>query len=350
MVLFSIGLPSRLAEWCDRLVAQLAERSSNSIETTAINSLEELAVAVIRTRASNLVACSRSPVPRLQNEIAQADIPIVVALGDPRAALRHLVDHAGYAVSDAARAVASSCAAMLAMTKAPRALVLSPDDAADRRAVAAAVADQFSIRLEPTELSRLVAGLPDAGLEREEADGQSWLTARTEREQTMVAGALDPYIACFGGADLERLIWEPELFFVAADPPTPEPLPASGPIEITGRVRFLAYGPFISLPAGPWVADVVLGFSAEAAGMSFLIEIFAGAQLAHTRVTATGEDVIEARLAFTIGSDVDQPVQVRICNERAAFDGRMALAYVTMTPQEAISDETRARLTRTLRL
>jgi hypothetical protein len=28
----------------------------------------------------------------------------------------------------------------------------------------------------------------------------------------------------------------------------------------------------------------------------------------------------------------------------------MALAYVTMTPQEAISDETRARLTRTLRL
>ena len=46
---------------------------------------------------------------------------------------------------------------------------------------------------------------------------------------------------------------------------------------------------------------------------------------------------------------VDQPLQIRIANERAAFDGRLALGYVTMASQTAIPPATRDRLTAALR-
>lgn len=83
--------------------------------------------------------------------------------------------------------------------------------------------------------------------------------------------------------------------------------------------------------------------------MSFVVEVFAGSQLAQTRINAAGEEVVETRLYFTIGNTVDQPVQIRIMNERAAFDGRLALGYVAVTPQSAVSEETRQRLTHALR-
>jgi hypothetical protein len=45
---------------------------------------------------------------------------------------------------------------------------------------------------------------------------------------------------------------------------------------------------------------------------------------------------------------IDHPVQIRIYNERAAFDGRLALGYVTMTPHANVSSNTRDYLTTVL--
>src|SRR5436305_625527 len=118
MVFFSIGLPSRFAEWCDQLVLRLMQRQFGSAEAVPLNSLDELASAVVRSKATQLVVCCRQPVLRLQTEILQAQRPFLVALGDPRAALRNLIESAGYQFADATRAVASSCAAMLTITKA----------------------------------------------------------------------------------------------------------------------------------------------------------------------------------------------------------------------------------------
>jgi hypothetical protein len=348
MVLFSIGLPSRFAEWCDALALRLAERRFGSAEAVALNGLEDLATAAIRSKAASLVACCRQPVPRLQTELINTGRPFLLALGNPQAALRHLVAGGQFAFADATRAVASGCASLLAITKASNALVLTPADAVDARAVAAAVARHFEIPIEREALPQLLDGLPDPGSPRDDAADAS-LDDLNERDLAVASGALDAYVGHFAGAPLDRLIWEPELFYTAGDPSAPGLLPVSGPIELTGRTRFLVYGPFINLPSGAWSANLVLGFSPEAVGMSFIVEVFAGAQLAHSRVTVTGDLVSDIRLFFTIESTADQPVQIRIHNERAAFDGRLALGYVAMTPQAAVSDETRERLADALR-
>jgi len=347
MIFFSIGLPSRFAEWCDAFLVQLVERQFGSVQAVALNGLEELAAAVIRAQTANLVVCSRQPVVRLQTEILQAGRPFLVALGDPRAALAHLVDRAGYNLVDATRSLASSCAAMLTITKAPHALVLTPGDAQDVLAVAAAIVQHFQIPIDPSEFSALVDQPP--GAELEEADGGSWWGQLSERERSIINGALEPYISDFQGRGLDRVTWEPELFYTTAEPPGATLVPANGPIDITGRVRFLIFGPFITLPPGQWLVDVVLGFSAEAAGMSFIVEVFAGTQLASTRIEVVGEQVVEVRLNVTIGNLVDQSVEIRVFNERAAFDGRLILGYVSMTPQASLPEETRERLANVLR-
>jgi hypothetical protein len=71
--------------------------------------------------------------------------------------------------------------------------------------------------------------------------------------------------------------------------------------------------------------------------------------LAHTRISPTTEQIIETDLSFVIDQLADQPVQIRIVNERAAFDGRLALGYVTIAPQPEVRPEARDRLVAALR-
>jgi hypothetical protein len=232
---------------------------------------------------------------------------------------------------------------MLALAQGPHALVLTPADARDPVAAAAAIAGHFRIDLGAAELAPLIEE-PDLALELEDADIQAWLSGLSERERAIVDGALQPYIDYFAGERLDRLTWEPELFYLSEEPIGSSAVPLTRPVDLTGRPRIVLFGPYINLPPGSWSADVVLGFSAETAGMSFLVEVFASSQLAQSRITAGREPVVEMQLSFTIENSVDQPVQIRVWTERSAFDGRLALGYVAITRQATIPDETRERL------
>jgi len=46
-----------------------------------------------------------------------------------------------------------------------------------------------------------------------------------------------------------------------------------------------------------------------------------------------GDRVFEATASFIIDHTIDQPISLRINNERAALEGRLALGSVTLTPQ-----------------
>jgi hypothetical protein len=54
MIFFSVGLPGRFAEWCDAVVSRLARHALGSVEVLGANTLEELALAMIRTDASRI--------------------------------------------------------------------------------------------------------------------------------------------------------------------------------------------------------------------------------------------------------------------------------------------------------
>ena len=111
MIFFSVGLPSKLAQICDSLLHRLAEAAFGSVEWGALNSLDEIAVAAIRSGAPHLVASSRQPVLRLQTEIVQSGRPFLVALDDLHLALHEAIERPGYDMAAATRELASSSAA-----------------------------------------------------------------------------------------------------------------------------------------------------------------------------------------------------------------------------------------------
>lgn len=349
MILFSIGLPSRFAEWCDAVTTGLAARAFGAVENVAVNTLDEFAAAVLRTRAPHIVACSRQPVLRLQSEIVLGEQPFLVTCGDPRAAVRHLIEYAGQDLTEAIRAVASSCAAMRMLTTAPNALVLSDREAADPAGMASAIANHFGLAVSADQISEVFAELAEAGMAPQRGDDRAWQDGLGERERAIVNGALQPYVAHLAiGADLEPLIWERELFYIFEDPPAPLPVSATRPVDITGRARVLVYGPYMNLPPGGWSASVVVGLSAETAGMSFLVDVCAGRQLSYARLESAGAQVTEVRIDFVVDNTLDQRIEVRVLSERAAFDGRLALGQVTLRPQAAVRSETQDYLTQIL--
>jgi hypothetical protein len=348
MIFFSVGLPSRFAELCDTLILGLAERSLGSVTISKINTIDDVARVAISTDAAHVVAVARQPVVRLQTEVVRTGRPFLVTLGAVDLALRELLQRPGYDLAVATRELASSCAAMLSLAAAPGALVL-PSGSSDLTALAASIARHFGFALSPGEIEAVAASV-ESPAEVEETAESSWFDQLSAHEQAIVNGALQPYVKYFaGGAELDPIVWEPDLFFTiegAAEGPW---IPLKGPVDVTGRARFLIFGPYINLPPGPWSVTAVIGFSAETAGLSFVIEIAAGTQLSYARVQPTGEQVIETDVQFTIDDSATQAVEVRLVSERAAFDGRVVLGHVRFVPRAGVRNETQQRLIEALR-
>jgi len=345
MLFFSVGLPSRFAEWCDAVVAQLAQ-SLGPAEGIGANTLEEFATGVIHARSPYLVVMSRL-LGQLQSTLAQANLPFIVAVDDPRRGLRDLVLHHDMEFLEATRQVASSCATVVGCVAMPNALVLHADkDGLDPVAAVAAIARHFELSTTPEDVLQIVETLAASGISARGDADSGWLNSLGDAQRGIVAGALDPYTARFGEGELGPITWERELFFVSGKPN--ERLPASHPVDITGGARFLIYGPYITLPPGSWSATVALGFSKEAAEIGYVVDFVAGTQLSHVRIEPGSERQMEVDLHFTIDKPLDQPIVMRVASERAAFDGRLALGHVTLSTHGHMRPETRNYFTTAL--
>jgi hypothetical protein len=333
MIFFSIGLPSPLVEWCDAIIARLVQSVAGSAELVGANTLEELGRAVIRSGASHFVVGSRLPNDGLRAALADYKGRFVVALDDPRAAYQNLVMRHGLQPVDATRAVAGSCASLLNYDTMENAFVLrARRDGADPFSMAEAIARHLDLAVDPGGVARCVEALIQSGITPILSNIDPWLDHMEGPEREIVSGALDGYVEHFAGRGLGKIVWTRDLFVVGDHPDQP----ANRPIDVTGRVRNLLFGPYMVLPPGNWLADVVLGFSKEAAEMSYGIEFIAGRRcvsLCRTTIQPDGDRVFATTVSFAIDEATDQPISLRISNERAAFDGRLALGSVTLMRQ-----------------
>src|SRR6267143_5821525 len=96
MMFFCIGFSSRFAEWCDAVTSRLVQLALGPADVISSNTLEEFALATIRTSASHLVVCSRRPTSGVTTALAEANRRFIAVLDEPRAAVRDLVTRLGY--------------------------------------------------------------------------------------------------------------------------------------------------------------------------------------------------------------------------------------------------------------
>jgi hypothetical protein len=339
MIFFSVGLPGRFAEWCDAAVLRLAQHALGSVEVVRLNTLEELALAMIRTGASHFVVCSRQPGGGVQTALTQAGKRFIAVLDEPRIALRDLALQPGFDLVAATRAVASSCAAMVGYSSLPGALVLAAgNEAQDPVSLAKLIARHLELDVSRPEIERIICLLREGGVVPGRSADTTWWDTLGEPEQALVNGALGAYADYYAGGDLTSITWERELFFIGDQANES----AAQPIDVTGRARCLIYGPYIMLPPGSWSVSVLLGFSKEAAELGYVAEVLAGTHLSRVNLQPEGEGVFEVNLTISIEPSMDHPVEVRVFSERAGFDGKLALGQVTLRRQLTSRPEKRS--------
>jgi hypothetical protein len=346
MIFFSVGLPGRFAEWCDAVISRLAQHALEAVEVVSLNTLDELALAMIRTGASHFVVCSRRPGGAVQTALTQAGRRFVAVLDKPLIALRDLALRPGYDLVGATREVACSCAAMSGYSSFPGALVLTAGNGQHPVSIATAIARHLDFNVSEPEIEKVICALKDEGIVPGRSDDSVWWDSLAEPEQALVKGALGAYVDHFAGGDLSGITWERELFLIG-DQPNEK---ATRPIDVTGRARCLIYGPYIMLPPGSWSVSVLLGFSKEAAELGYVVEIVAGPHLSRVNLRPESEGVFEANLTISIEASMDHPVEVRLFNERAGFDGKLALGQVTLRRQLTSRPEKRSEFASALGL
>lgn len=343
MIFFSIGLPSRFAEWCDAILTRLVQHSLGAVEVAAVENLEAVALSVIRTNCPHLVAVSRQPQGSLRQALFNVNARSLITMNHPRDAVHHLVE-AGHSVAEATRITARGCASMISWTNHPTTLVLYVDTVmADPVGAAQAIAEHFQLPIEASEAAAIAAEIGD----RHFAAGEphdAWFAGLPENERAIVDGALGGYVSRFAGDEIGSLIWQRDLFYMNEQPLIGPHPAATRPMDVSGTARRIIFGPYISLPPGAWSTSVSLAFSKEAAEIPYSVQVVADTVLSQVTVQPQPERIMHANLQFTVGEVSDQLFEICVQMERASIGGRLALINAVLAPVRIEHTDARAYL------
>ena len=139
--------------------------------------------------------------------------------------------------------------------------------------------------------------------------------------QTYIA----PLVAAAAHPASVVVVW-PRDCFLYGDAPG-EGLPAT--IEIAGRGRILAYGPYMPLPSGRWRATACLGFSADIGSMPFILEADTNAGITRGFFEVKRGGIFTLELDFEV-TDPFHPVEFRLISQDSALEGLTSLIEIRL--------------------
>jgi|APThiThiocy_cv2_1041547.scaffolds.fasta_scaffold10413_3 hypothetical protein len=143
-------------------------------------------------------------------------------------------------------------------------------------------------------------------------------------ETSMVDTLLSPYlVALYNAIEKSELLcvtW-PRESFLDGDAPGAM-LPAT--VEVAGRSRILAYGPYLPLPTGKWRVVVLLGFSADIGRLPFMIEVDTGASIERGFFEVNAGGIFTLAMEFRV-TEVMHPIEMRLISQDSALEGQVAL-------------------------
>lgn len=297
--------------------------------------LDDIAATLIKTDVDHLVAGVRYPEEGLRVAVDTAGAPFVVALPDPRTAVRDLVAETNAELRTAVRAVANSCALVMPFLSVPGALVLRGGEFQTCAEMILAIGRHLGVGIGESDAGEIAVGLEHKGLWDPLASNDRTVGI-VESDEKMVEGALASYATAFVGGGLGEIVWTRDLF---------DPVGGIGtmrePFELEGGVRYLTYGPYIYLPPGSWNARVTLGLSARAGGHNILVDAFANRQLASTGFQPESPGIYTAEINFSLDPASGQGLEIRAMIASEFARGQLAFGNVVLTPRATRHSENR---------
>jgi hypothetical protein len=348
LIFFSLGLPGRLTEWCDAVLACLAGRLGGKVTVIAwpplanmfgyhevAPVLDQVALSLIGADATHLIVGARQPDDRLRAALAALNARFVVALDDPRIAVADILDSTNGDLRAITRAVANSCPLVMRYASSPGAITIRGCQTdLDAVGAVAAMARHLDLTLGDGEAQSIVEEVAARGLWHAPRALEEEAVQRSEMGHKMVEGALAAYAKCFAGDDLGTIIWPREFFIVNGD----SGQTLTDALDVRGGLRVLIFGPYIHLPAGSWTARVVLGFSPEASGHTFLVDAFSlvdgfsGQQLGSTSFQPQRAGIYTVDINFSLDEPSGHGVEIRVWVWSDYARGQVAFGHVILRP------------------
>jgi hypothetical protein len=157
-----------------------------------------------------------------------------------------------------------------------------------------------------------------------------WATHLDASDLNTALSLAAPFAGIYRGERLVAMEWPPHLFF-SAD--TPGQALVSH-LSMLGPARILAYGPYLHLPPGEWVANVEFEVGDNASGNSLFADVVVGNVLrgALTKLPSSGEFQFEMPFAIT---EPRTPIELRLAIKEGAIEGWLDLKMVTLTRRAA---------------
>ena len=141
----------------------------------------------------------------------------------------------------------------------------------------------------------------------------------------LIISYLQPLFASIAGLTDLRIVWPREVFYNGDIPG--EALPPI--VEVAGRARIIAYGPYQPLPTGRWRAKACVGFGDDVGKLPFIIEADTGDAVSRGYFEVTRGGIFSVEFDFQV-SDWTLPVEFRLISQDSALEGRMALIEIEL--------------------
>lgn len=148
----------------------------------------------------------------------------------------------------------------------------------------------------------------------------------------LVPAYLAPLFAAVAGGGPISVVW-PREFFLDGDSPDTV-LPET--VEVAGRARILAYGPYLPLPAGSWLATAYLGFSPDIGKLPFILEADTGGAFTRGYFEAERGGIFTLQLDFHVADSL-HPIELRLISQDSALEGQAALIEVGLTQSASLA-------------
>ena len=328
-----VAAPGAVGAWGLALIRDAAAAFDPPLKVSTPDRLD----GIDHLQSSDVIFVTQYPDASIQRILKRGLLPIVAFVDDAVEAMHFLVNTADCSFIDALRS--ASCGAVLnpMFAHSESTLVIRRGDSSGCAQIIKRVLAHISLRLSKDKVAELTEKYCGRSSEDHELEASlancvsdyrtpgSWHRQLSEDEDKVTAQALVPLVNMSLGEERAPITWPPGLFISGDNPNEKAPIVA----DVTGAARTIYYGPYLCLPPGNWDVEIAVGFSKEAVGLTFTVDVFGTEVLAQGKFRATQTGLFRGSFKFE-NKDFKTQLEVRFRTNEGAIDGKFGLAWVKL--------------------
>lgn len=354
MIVLSVGLPGRFAEWCESLLFEIAAAAIPNPLIFNANSFEEIGRELVANDCTSAVVVIRQPSVSMAQTLNESGKRFLLLLEDPSACAAALSEDHGIEPIDAIRTASDCSVRVRPLIASQHARVLRATSDLNARDIAKAICEHFQFSLSDEQIDSAINAegvrlfeqrrklaielvIPSKSQPDNDTSHDLGLHLKEHTAPDVAGEALGPLWRNLNGGELREVIWSRELFFHGDDPRSQLPIV----LDATGVARCLAFGPLMRLPSGAWSCGLLMACSNSAVGLTLCVEVIADVMLNRVVFELTEPGLFEVEFSFVLGN-TDNRVDLRLYLTNAAFEGQLAILRARMSSLPARRNPGRA--------